>query len=187
MERLHIALDVEGVLADSHLAAQQRSDVLDESTSPPTTWDFPTDEHYDEFMRVTAEAWDNDWADIPPVEYGLGEAVSRMALFHNVDIVTHRTGHDDAIQNWLHKYGIEYENFISTDQQKTLVGNHDVHIDDSPNVVDDVLDAGRNIMLVERPYNHVVERTFGVWAVSGVVEASELLTDSTIVERIKTA
>lgn len=185
MERLQIALDVEGVLADSHRAAQEQSDMLDAETCPPNQWDFPTMEHYNEFMDVTEQCWRQNHDVIPPVEHGLGAATMKLSLFHDVDIVTHRTGVDEKMQAWLLDHGIEYRDFYATDRPKTHVGEYDVHIDDSPNVVDDVISDERHIFLVNRPYNEFVEPTMGVWKVSGVTEAMNALTDASIVNRVK--
>lgn len=184
MEALRIALDVEGVLADTHTATAERSDMLEPHECPPPGWDFPTEEHYDEFMHVSQNLWHNHAHHIPPMEDGLWKAVGKLHRFHHVDIVTHRKNVDRQIQEWLAGYNIEYDEFHTSAGNKTDVGDYHVHIDDSPNVVTDVLENNRSILVVDRPYNQDIE--YGkrhepfVRHVSGVTEASEILTGNDI-------
>lgn len=178
METYNIALDVEGVLSDTHKATAERSDMLEPKHCPPKNWDFPTEEHHEEFMHVSQNLWHNHNHLIPPTEDGLGKATSILNEVHNVDVVTHRTGVDNQIREWLRGYGIVYDDFISTRKSKSDIGDYDIHIDDSPNVVDDVAGNGRVVYMVERPYNSEKELPKGALRVRGVNDAVWLLTRS---------
>jgi hypothetical protein len=179
MRNLHIALDVEGVLADSHAATAERSDMLEPKDCPPPNWDFPSDEHHDEFMHVSQNLWHNHAHHIPPMEDGLWKATRRLSRQHDVDIVTHRTGVDRQVQEWLSGYNIRYNEFNSTTRPKSHLDDYDVHIDDSPNVVADALEANRSVILIDRPYNQDIQvgKRHGpfIRRVSSVTEAAEVL------------
>lgn len=188
MDELQIALDVEGVLADSHLATARKSDTLTESDVPPQNYDFGDEDLLEAYMHTSQNVWHNHNHTIPPLEDGLWKATRDMSRFHTVDIVTSRTGVDRQVKEWLDGYNIYYDDFIVTDaprSDKTTYGDHDVHIEDSPHVVADALGDGRSVLLVERPYNLGVETRRRVRAVSGVTEAAELLCDPSVVSELK--
>jgi hypothetical protein len=187
MRSLHIALDVEGVLADSHAATAERSELLDESTCPPPDWDFPSDDHYDEFMHVSQNLWHNHNYTIPPTEDGLWKAVRRMNRVHDVDIVTHRSNVDAQVKEWLAGYNIDYDDIHFADGHKTQVGDHDVLVDDSPRVAEDGIRNHTHVLLVNRRYNENVSGLDSrfVKRVSGVTAASEVLTDPGYVEEVR--
>jgi hypothetical protein len=187
MEQLTIALDVEGVLSDTHSATAERSDFLDADNVPPENWQFPSKEHYDEFMHVSQNLWHNHNEQIPPLEPTIGSATGVLSEYHTVDVVTHRTNVPDQIQEWLSHHMVEYRDFYETTKYKTHVGDYDVHIDDSPVVVNNVVSNGRYMMLVEHEYNNSIEHQDRVWRVSGVTEAAKLLSDPTVVKKIRSA
>jgi len=170
-----IALDLDGVLADVHHAAAERSDQLDETNCPPPNWDFESDEQRDHFLHVTQNLWHNHTHLVPPTVDDLWKTTRRLSWSHDVDIVTHRTGVDEQIQTWLDGYNVYYDNFISTSAQKSTVGEYDLHIDDSPNVAADVTAAGRCAVVIDAEYNASYECGDLATRVSDVSEAAELL------------
>lgn len=189
MRRLHIALDVEGVLADSHLATARKSDVLDEDEVPPHQYDFGDDGLLDEYMHVSQNVWHNHNHLIPPMEDGLWKATRQLARHHTVDIVTSRTGVDQQVKEWLDGYNIAYDDFIATNRprsNKTDYGDHDVHIDDAPHVVKHARLDDRFVFLVDRPYNGSLrdDQHSAIQRVSGVTQASELLRDPEYVQEV---
>jgi len=188
MKRLHIALDVEGVLADSHAATAERSDELEPHQCPPPNWDFESDEHYDEFMHVSQNLWHNHAHHIPPMEAGLWKATRSMNRLHDVDIVTHRSNVDNQVKEWLSGYNIDYNDIHFARGHKTDVGDHDVLVDDSPNVARDGIENNTHVLLVNRPYNENVSGLDSryVRRVSGVRAASEVLRDRDYINRVKT-
>lgn len=175
MNKLDIALDVEGVLADSHAATAARSDFLEPEECPPPDWDFPSDDHYEEFMHVSQNLWHNHNHEIPPMVDNLWKPTRRLARRHNVDIVTHRQNVDAQVVEWLRGYNVYYEDFHVSKGHKTDVDDYDVHVDDSPNVAADALSDGRHVVLIDRPYNQSVEDSNRLTRVSDVSEACELL------------
>jgi uncharacterized HAD superfamily protein len=187
MDSLRIALDVEGVLADSHAATAERSDMLDKRHTPPQNYDFGDQDLIDEYMHVSSNVWHNHTHEIPPMQDGLWRSTRTLNRLHNVDILTARVGQDDRVRTWLDGYNVHYDNFISTQHprsNKTEYGDYDVHIDDSPDVAADVVEAGRYLLLVDRPYNKDIDNSNLVERVSGVSEAADLLSDPSVVSKL---
>jgi len=187
MDSLRIALDVEGVLADSHAATAARSDMLDEQHVPPQNYDFGDQDLIDEYMHVSSNVWHNHTHEIPPMQEGLWKATRTLNRLHDVDILTARVGQDDKVRTWLDAYNVHYDTFISTQHprdNKTEYGDYDVHIDDSPDVTADVVEAGQYMLLVDRPYNQGIEDSSLVQRVSGVSAAADLLSDPSVVSEI---
>lgn len=153
MDQVSVALDVDGVLFDTHNAVARRSDRLDKEDCPPEDWQFESEEQQDHFLHVAANLWHNHREMIPPMVDDIGGLTQRLSEEYNVDIVTHRTGTDDQILAHLDEYDVEFRNFYSTSGPKSQVANHGVHIDDSPNVITDVTLAGRHALLVDAKYN----------------------------------
>ena len=172
---LDVALDVEGVLSDTHTATEARSDFLEPEHCPPEQWEFPTDEHYEEFMHVSQNLWHNHAHEIPPQVDNLWKPTRKIYRRHDVDIVTHRNNVDVQMQNWLKGYNVYYDDFYATTQPKTEVGEYDVHIDDSPNVAADALSDGRYVVLVSNKSNQSVEPHRRLERVADITEAAEFL------------
>lgn len=190
METLNIALDIEGVLADTHSETARRSDLLD--VAPPHEYSFGSEEQLDEYMHVSQNLWHNHNHQIPPLEGGLRETTKELARIHNVDVVTSRTNVDRQLREWLEGYGIHYDELVVTDDSrsdKTAYGDYDAFIDDSPHVAQDVIDANEYVFLRDRPYNKdftVPWDSSGlVYRVSSVREAVELLSDVQVAHSIK--
>jgi hypothetical protein len=190
MRELRIALDVEGVLADTHAVTAEHSDLLDADEVPPQNYDFEHlgQEHYDEYMHVSQNLWHNHNHRIPPMQDGLWKATRTLNNLHDVDILTARTGVDRQVQDWLDGYNVRYNEFIVTDDprsDKTEYGDYDVHIEDSPQVTMDALTERRWVVLVDRPYNLHIGGS-RVRRVSGVTEAASMLSDPEVTTEMGT-
>lgn len=180
MRDVRIALDLDGVLADTHHAAAQRSDQLDEDNCPPPDWDFESDEQQDHFLHVAQNLWHNHTHHIPPTVDNLWKHTRRLSWQYDVDIVTHRTGVDEQIQTWLDAYNVYYDDFYSTNGPKSDVDTYDVHIDDSPHVAAETTQHGRYAVLIDAEYNESYECGDCCTRVSDISEAAELLCRSDI-------
>jgi len=102
MDDLRIALDLEGVLADTHTQALEISDWLE----PHHFSDFGFDDDelgplLDDFERV----W-QDWSRIEPHEDDIAGVVADLATCGHVDVVTNTPGASDDVLNWLEYYGV---------------------------------------------------------------------------------
>lgn len=175
MDTPSIALDLDGVLADTHAAAAKRSDQLNEDNCPPPDWDFESDEQRDHFLHVTQNLWHNHTHLLPPTVDNLRDVTRRLSYDYDVDIVTHRTGVDEMVQTWLDAYHVTYSDFYSTNKPKTHVGNHDIHIDDSPHVAAEATAAGRYAVVIDAEYNASYECGDLSMRVSDVSEAVDVL------------
>jgi len=172
---LSVALDIEGVLADTHARTEERSDLLEPEHCPPVDWDFPTEEHMDEFLHVSQNLWHNHNHTIPPMVDDLRTPTRALSRAHNVDIVTHRSNVDNQLREWLDGYGVDYNDFIVAKGNKSDAGDYDVHIDDSPRVAADAVSSDRYCILIDRPYNQHVKPHTRLERVSDVAEACEFL------------
>jgi hypothetical protein len=161
---MHIALDVEGVLAEIHKPAWDEMG-LDDVDS----WGFENPEQRDQFHEITQEMWEWSPLDIEPCEPYLGHHVERMRQAgHTVDIVTHRFGVDEQIQSWLQHHNIPYNEFLTPKSEK-LHTPHDAYIDDKPKLAELVDDEPDMFMfLVDRPYNRNIDVNGYIYRVDGV-------------------
>lgn len=145
MGGLSIALDVEGVLADSHAYALNHSQLTEDDFSK---WGFDTEERKRIFLNTLTKTWHERWEDIP-MTHPLNAAGSHLlSKYFNVDIVTARTNADDEIQFWLEEKDISYDNFISTDTYKERL-DYDIYIDDNPHMTELDID----LYLVDKSWN----------------------------------
>lgn len=108
------------------------------------------------FLEVTEELWQDQWQTIPNREAGLDATTAQMAAQHDLDIVTSRTGCDEALQAWLDAHGICYDGFHSGVDNKALMG-YDIYIDDKPHLAEDLAGSNAHIYLINHPYNEYVD------------------------------
>lgn len=134
MNNLRIALDLEGVLADTHVPVIDHSDMLTEESFHE--WDFADDE-LDEFLDTLVHVWAEHTFDIPPSEEGLAEKVDTLRMMgHDVDLVTNTPGASNDVIPWLEYHGIECDRyrFPGPETNKEEL-DYDIYIDDNPYMV----------------------------------------------------
>jgi 5'(3')-deoxyribonucleotidase len=135
--KLRIALDLDGVLADT---IQSVCTILNKRRSTTLTreafdrWNAWEIAHITrgEFLRTLDEAWFS-WKEIPPVETDLGKKVNRLTKFGTIDIVTGRSEETVPLaQKWLEFHRIPYERFVRTVSTSAKADlDYDLFIDDS--------------------------------------------------------
>lgn len=142
-----IAVDVEGVLADSYTFV--RGTIPEENMQ---TWGFESDEMKELFLDTLTDGWHNEWEEIGLVTSSAPHAVRILHQLYDVDIVTARTNADEEIIQWLEMNNVPYEGFVSTKTYKERLG-YDIYIDDNPHM------AGENIELYlhDQPWNKHVD------------------------------
>ena len=142
-----IAVDVEGVLADSHAVARKEfdDDILN-------SWGFPNKETENKFLNLLSNEWHNNWEDIDLVTETAPYGVKILNELYDLDIVTARTDADEEILNWLDQNNIEYQGFVSTKTYKERLG-YDIYIDDNPHMVGEDI----TLFLHDQPWNSNVE------------------------------
>jgi uncharacterized HAD superfamily protein len=170
--RLRIAVDLDGVLAETMTAWCKRANEqlgtrlsLDDLDTWASWKKFGITR--DQFFRLLDEAWD-EWEEVPPTETDLASKVAKIHALGVLDIVTGRSKQTvEGAKNWLAREKIPYERFIRVPgiKDKVLL-NYDVYIDDAPELMP--LISRNPVMrgiLYERPWNRDVANMRGVFKV----------------------
>jgi uncharacterized protein len=161
--RLKIAVDLDGVLAESMLVwcdlankefgTRLKMEDLDSWSS----WrKFSISK--DDFYRLLDESWDN-WEEIPPTEPGIAAKVARIEKFGDLDVVTGRSKMTvEAAKSWVEKQKIRYRHFVRVaGWRDKVVLNYDVYIDDAPDLMPLVSHSPTAwAILYDRPWNRSV-------------------------------
>lgn len=121
-----IALDLDGVLADIHTVAIDRSPTLD--AYDPSAFG---EEEWKEYKHRSYNVWHNHHEEIPLVEADAPRIVAELNAEHDVTILTHRTNVDGSIEAWLDTHEIPYDSLTPTHADKAD-NPHDVYVDDNP-------------------------------------------------------
>ena len=158
--KLKIAVDLDGVLAESMLVWCERANkefgsrLRMEDLDSWAWWKkFPISK--DDFYRILDESWD-DWQKIPPTEPGIAEKVAGIEKFGNLDIVTGRSKRTvEAARSWVDNQKIRYHRFVRVLgwRDKVLL-DYDVYIDDAPDLMPLISRSPTAWgVLYERPWN----------------------------------
>ena len=159
---MKICLDVEGVLADSHVPLVQSynsSHNTNFSVSDITAWGAQAKLGLSEkeLLDQLAEIWEKRWKEIPTTEKGLPEKVKALTDQYKVAIVTTRKVNASEIMKWLDYQGIGYHEFMTLEDNKSYTAksdlNFDVWIDDNPHLAPKIASRKRKLLLYDRPYN----------------------------------
>ncbi len=157
---LRIAVDLDGVLAESMLVWCERANkefgtaLRLEDLDTWSSWKkFSISK--DDFYRILDESWE-DWEQVPPTEPRLSSKVARIAKFGDVDVVTGRSKTtQEAAKNWVDKQKIRYRHFVRVAgwRDKPIL-NYDVYIDDAPDLMPLISQIPmRWAILYDRPWN----------------------------------
>jgi uncharacterized HAD superfamily protein len=141
MRNLRIAVDLDGVLADTItsfcriLNKRYSTHFTVESFDRWNAWQNAGISE-DEFFRTLDETW-FDWKTIPAMEENLSEKVNQLGRFGRVDVVTGRSPETVPYANsWLKEQHIPFDQFIRTQSTNAKVKlNYDIFIDDSADLM----------------------------------------------------
>jgi len=181
-ERLKIAVDLDGVLAETmEVWCKRANEFLGTSfkLDDLDTWAFwrKLGISREQFFQFLDEAWD-DWQTIPPTEPRLAEKVRKVARWGEIDVVTGRSRESvNAAKSWLSVHKIAYDRFVRVPGWKDKIFlNYDVYIDDAPELMPLI---SRNPkmwgILYSRPWNRTVPELRQVFRVESWTEISKLL------------
>ncbi|TMI18241.1 hypothetical protein E6H32_06720 [Candidatus Bathyarchaeota archaeon] len=181
-ERLKIAVDLDGVLAETMEAwCKRANEFLGTSfkLADLDTWASwrKLGISREQFFQFLDEAWD-DWESIPPTEPRLAEKVRKIARSGQIDVVTGRSKESvSAAKSWLAEHKIPYRRFVRVPGWKDKIFlNYDVYIDDAPELMPLI---SRNPkmwgILYSRPWNRTVPELRQVFRVESWTEISKLL------------
>ena len=180
-----IALDVDGVLADTMIPWLEHSNTIRSGTqiskSDITKWDFwkefgiPARTFYAELDMC----WEN-WESMPPTESKLYRTTSELSKIGQVDIVTARSPYSDYfVKQWLVHQGISYNKYVSVAAGPMKADlDYDVYIDDSPLNTQMFADRSKKTILYTQPWNTHIQQSKLVVRVSSLVDVVQLLCES---------
>jgi 5'(3')-deoxyribonucleotidase len=161
--RLRIAVDLDGVLAESMLVWCERANkefgtmLKMEDLDSWSSWKkFAISK--DDFYRILDESWE-DWERVPPTEPRISSKVARVEKFGEVDVVTGRSKRtEEAAISWVEHQKIRYRHFVCVaGWRDKLVLNYDVYIDDAPDLMPLVSHSPLSwAILYDRPWNRSV-------------------------------
>jgi len=161
--KLKIAVDLDGVLAESMLVWCERANkelgtrLKMEDLDSWSSWKkFPISK--DDFYRILDESWD-EWQEIPPTEPEIAEKVARIEKFGELDIVTGRSKRTaQAARSWVENQKVRYRRFVRVlGWRDKILLDYDVYIDDAPDLMPLISRSPRAWgVLYERPWNRSV-------------------------------
>lgn len=180
--RLKIAVDLDGVLAESMLVwcdLVNKEFGLRVKLEDLDSWASWTKLSIskDDFYRILDESWEN-WEEIPSTEPGISEKVEKIQTFGGIDIVTGRSRRTvDAAKNWVQAHKIRYGHFVSVaGWRDKVVLDYDVYIDDAPDLMPLVSNIPlRWAILYDRPWNRSVPNMPKVLRAKKWIEIPKLL------------
>ena len=182
-DRLRIAVDLDGVLAESMLVWCERAN-KEFGTSfriedlDSWSWWRTSAISRDDFYRILDECWE-DWEEIPPTEPGIAGKVQRVWKFGELDVVTGRSRRtEEAARLWIEHQKVRYNRFVRVSGWRDkLCLDYDVYIDDAPDLMPLISrKPGAWAVLYDRPWNRTVPgmpkvlRTEGWKHIPGLLE-----------------
>jgi 5'(3')-deoxyribonucleotidase len=160
---LRIAVDLDGVLAESMLVWCERANKefgtalkLDDLDSWSSWKKFEISK--DDFYRILDESWE-DWKQVPPTEPRLTSKVAQIQRFGDIDVVTGRSKRtEEAAMSWVEHQKIRYRHFVRVaGWRDKIMLNYDVYIDDAPDLMPLVSQSPLSwAILYDRPWNRNV-------------------------------
>lgn len=163
LAKLKIAVDLDGVLAESMLVWCERANKefgtqlgMDDLDSWSSWKKLPISK--EDFYRILDESWD-DWRVIPPTEPQIAEKVALVEKFGDLDIVTGRSKRTvEAARSWVDSQKVRYRRFVRVlGWRDKIFLDYDVYIDDAPDLMPLISRSPRAWgILYERPWNRSV-------------------------------
>lgn len=181
-EALRIALDLDGVLAESMVVWCRK---CTETFAKPIRLEDLTSWHSwkrvgineEDFYRLLDEAWIS-WEEIPPTEPELAAKVDTISRYGVLDLVTGRSPQTvPYAKKWLQKYGIRVNSFVRVKSVSAKAKlSYDIFIDDSPSLMLDIASRldGYGI-LYARPWNQDFKNVKRIMKVTSLSEVPQRL------------
>lgn len=180
--RLRIALDLDGVLAESmEVWCKKVNKEFDLSLKVEDLDGWSSWKKFgiskDDFYRILDESW-QDWEEVPPTEPQLASKVARIEEFGEIDVVTGRSKKtEEAARKWVEHQGVGYRQFVRvTGWRDKIVLDYDVYIDDAPDLMPLVSETPmRWAILYDRPWNRNVPKMRNVLRAESWKQVPKLL------------
>ena len=177
MRSLRIALDIDGVLADTmRIWLKLCNDRFDMNLTYDQIdrWNFWRDKGMEEIDMETLfnDAWE-DWKTLPPTENNLSRKVELLHELGIVDIVTARNSMTIAnVTKWLDKEKIRRNSVVVVEPDQTKGHlDYDVFIDDSPLNLLDIADKGKFALCYDQPWNRNISQRENLLRIRGLSDA----------------
>ncbi len=178
---LRIAVDIDGVLADSMTPWAQVYTTMSQrrlEKKEIVTWGFWRELGLTnrEFQSIFYRVW-KDWDHVPPTEDNLGDKMRRLSSYGETDIVTGRTRNTVRyVEKWLEKHAINYRKLYAIPPHLTKVNSgHNVYVDDSPVVASQAASSGRTVLLYDQPWNRGLQPSPNIVRMRNLDDAARLL------------
>lgn len=182
---LRLGLDLDGVVADYVAAlrdAAKRIGVGQGLDGAPTTWGMVEPgwfDNKDQWLAAHTDVFRTGAHTIPLLD---AHAPSALTGFHDaggvIVVTTARSGipdsdvtHEKVFQDtarWLAQHAIPFDDMMFT-HDKSLAGC-DLYIDDSPGVVQHLMDSGKKVVVRDQLYNRHVDAEHRVSSVSEMMD-----------------
>lgn len=162
--RPKIALDFDGVL--SHTMKRwveiYNADYSEKYNKVATirdinVWAFfePWGMEKDEAFRIFDSCWEG-WSHLEALETDLQQKTKMLNNIGDVDIVTSVNEQWlPQIRKWADKHGVICNKVIHSKAKHEL--DYDIYIDDSPQNVKEMYEAGKIVMMINQPWNRDIE------------------------------
>lgn len=181
MRSIRIAIDLDGVLADSirlwlKIWNKRAGHAL--AYEELLEWDFwrRLGIRENDFMKLLNEVW-RMWKIVPPTEPDIGEKIARLNSLGKIGIVTARPRETEKyVMRWLEMHKISYSEYVwvRSGRMKPKLP-YDIFIDDSPLIVNECILRRKKLLLYDRPWNREINENDYVRRVKSLNEAYEIL------------
>ncbi len=109
----------------------------------------------DEAFEIFDQCWEN-WDKLEPLETDLWQKTKMLCNIGEVDIVTSVNPQwMPHIRSWLEKHGVHFNKVLHSKEKHKL--DYDVYIDDSPQNIREMAEAGKWVLMINQPWNRGVK------------------------------
>ena len=180
--RLRIAVDLDGVLAESmKVWCRKANKEFDLSLKMEDLDGWSSWKRFGiskgDFYRILDESWE-DWEEVPPTEPRLASKVAKVEEFGDIDVVTGRSKKtEEAARRWVEHQSVRYRQFVRVaGWRDKIVLDYDVYIDDAPDLMPLVSEKPMTWgILYDRPWNRTVPTMTRVLRAENWKQVPELL------------
>ncbi len=154
-----VAIDIDGTLADivhPWLLIMERDFGIKAMKEDLTRYDFweifniPKEDSY----RIFVEMW-NHPESIMVEDRDIPSIIDNISSMYRVRILTATVGKDNDVKGWLKANRIIFDEYMHVEHSnlKHTLDDVAIYVDDSPNEVKEIANAGKKAILLRQPWN----------------------------------